>query len=63
MLRGTTTVRKREKRKRRVQFPGICTHAALLGVSRVHLWQVLSGRRVSGSLMQRYLELKRKEAA
>ena len=50
-------------KRRRVRFPGICTHADLLGVTREHLWQVLSGRRESRRLMKRYLELTKKEEA
>ena len=44
-----------EKRKyRAVTYPGIVGHAAELGVGRVHLWMVLTGRRVSRSLTARY---------
>jgi len=36
------------------RFPGIVEHARQLGVTRVHLYMVLSGARVSRSLMRRY---------
>ncbi len=65
MLRATTNRRKEKnkKLKRRVMFPGIASHAEKLGVSRVHLWRVLSGQRQSGVLMAQYQQLIRKEAA
>ncbi len=51
--------RKRVKAKREARrFPGITRDAAELGVSRVHLWKVLTGRRSSLSLTRRYGELK-----
>lgn len=43
----------------RVKFPGICEAAKVLGCSRVHLWQVLTGKRISRSLKARYNALKR----
>jgi hypothetical protein len=46
--------------KRQVQFFGICADAKALGVSREHLYRVLTGRRTSQSLMKRYLELRSK---
>ena len=42
-----------------VKFPGICADAVTLGVSRVHLWLVLTGARKSLILTKRYLALKR----
>lgn len=39
-------------------IPGICADARALGVSRMHLWAVLSGRRESDGLVRRYQELK-----
>lgn len=44
------------------QFPGISGDAKALGVSRVHLWLVLTGRRRSARLAQRYAQLKRPSA-
>jgi len=44
--------------KRRVTYRGIGADADTLGCNRVHLWKVLTGRRVSKSLMARYNELK-----
>lgn len=35
------------KKKRAIRFPGIVRHAQALGVSRVHLWFVLTGERRS----------------
>ncbi len=45
-------------RRGRGRFPGIGADAAKLGVSRVHLWLVLTGRRTSHSLRSRYHALK-----
>jgi hypothetical protein len=45
------------------QFPGIVRHAQILGVTRIHLWFVLKGLRESKTLLLRYRELKRQEAA
>ena len=45
--------------KRRVRFPGICEDAFRLGVSREHLYRVLTGERKSKSLLKRYTEMKR----
>lgn len=50
----------RDKRKTAVRretrhvIPGICADARRLGVSRMHLWAVLTGRRESEPLMRRY---------
>lgn len=38
----------------KARFPGISLAAAELGVSRNHLWQVLSGKRESKPLMSRW---------
>lgn len=43
----------------RVRFPGIVSDAAALGVSRIHLYLVLTGERRSRSLLTRYKALKR----
>lgn len=54
---------KRISGKRAPRIKGICADAETLGVSRVHLHKVLSGRRKSASLLRRYHDLqKRKEA-
>ncbi len=50
-----------EPTRRRVQFPGIATHAEALGVSRQHLYYVLSGARQSPQLAARYRALLRDE--
>jgi hypothetical protein len=44
--------------KKRSRFTGICADAHALGVSREHLFRVLTGERESRSLLRRYLELK-----
>jgi hypothetical protein len=43
------------------RFPGIKRHAAALGVTRPHLWMVLTGERQSADLVRRYKELLRSE--
>lgn len=54
----------RDKRKTAVRretrhvIPGICADARRLGVSRMHLWAVLSGRRESEGLVKRYEQMK-----
>lgn len=45
------------KRKRPLRFPDIGVHARQLGVSREHLYLVLTGQRESRSLAQRYINL------
>jgi hypothetical protein len=47
-----------QKPSRQVRFPGICTHAAKLGVHRNHLRLVLLGKRSSKKLMRAYRALK-----
>jgi hypothetical protein len=49
------------RRETRTVFPGICRDARRLGVSRHHLWSVLSGRRESDVLLLRYAALKQQE--
>lgn len=44
--------------KREDRFPGIGEDALTLGVERTHLWRVLTGRRTSKSLLERYERLK-----
>jgi hypothetical protein len=56
MLRVT---KGKSETKKRSRFTGICADAQALGVSREHLFRVLTGERQSRSLMRRYLELKR----
>jgi hypothetical protein len=46
------------RRDSRPVFPGIVADARRLGVSRMHLWSVLSGRRESTGLVRRYHALK-----
>ena len=46
-----------ETRQGPARFPGITRHAKELGVSRIHLWNVLTGRRESRSLTARYQAL------
>lgn len=62
MLRDAQATRKRkgrpEKYRRSVRFPGLLNDAQALGVHRNHLYLVLSGRRVSASLLHRYQQLK-----
>ena len=60
MLRVIT--RETKPKPSRVKYVGIVSDARALGVSYPHLWQVLTGRRKSKSLMRRYHALKRKAA-
>ena len=50
-------------RKRKPGIPGICGDAKRLGVRREHLWMVLTGRRHSKPLIQRYHALQRVKRA
>jgi|GEM_PF-3846276 hypothetical protein len=53
---------KKARRKRGpTRFRGICADAEALGVTREHLWLVLTGHRVSRPLSCRYRDLKRGE--
>ena len=54
---------KEKPKSRRVQFVGIVADSAALGVTRVHLWLVLTGRRESQPLLARYAALKRPRLA
>ena len=45
------------------RFPGICQAARDLGVSRLHLYMVLVGMRVSHRLTRRWKEWNRARAA
>lgn len=57
------TTRPRNIKHPRYRFHGICRHAELLGVHRIHLYQVLAGLRTSHSLLRRYKALVAKERA
>ncbi len=52
----TKTKRNQKKPHPKVRFPGITEDAAALGVTRPHLWMVLTGARVSKRLTTRYRE-------
>lgn len=45
------------KTARRIRFPGIVRHARELGCSRIHLYFLLRGDRVSPRLIKRYHSL------
>lgn len=49
------------RRESRPVFPGIVSDARRLGVSRMHLWAVLSGRRESMGLVRRYSAMKERK--
>ncbi len=53
-----TMSKMKPKGKRKIQFPTIGADSKALKVDRIHLWKVLTGRRVSASLMERYEKLK-----
>ncbi len=55
MIRETKT---NGKGKRQFRFRGICKDAIRLGVTRVHLYLVLTGQRESKSLLDRYEQLR-----
>lgn len=75
MLRGAPTateaksprddapLRQRSVRRGKTRFPGLVADAKALGVSRVHLWLVLTGQRQSARLTARYEVLKAEQAA
>ena len=48
-----------QKKRGRTQFPGIVEDARSLGVSRVHLFLVLTGQRTSKGLLNRYKAFQR----
>jgi DNA-binding phage protein len=54
--------RKSTKKRRVVRFAGICAAARELGVTRIHLYRVLTKERRSPGLMTRYRALKRNGA-
>lgn len=60
MLRERTN--KASKNRGPTKYRGIVRDATELGVSRIHLWYVLTGQRESIPLLKRYRELKRKAA-
>lgn len=49
--------RRRKSTKKRLRFPGIVAAAAFLGVTRVHLYRVLTKERRSPELLKRYRAL------
>jgi len=53
---------KATKRRGPTRYPGIVKAASALGVSRIHLWYVLTSQRQSPKLQQRYAALKRDAA-
>ena len=55
-MKAATRAAKKNRPKR---FKGICADAIALNVTRVHLWQVLTGRRESKPLLKEYRELKK----
>ncbi len=58
-IHNMSATRSKSKPRRQVRFPGLVTDAEALGVHRNHLYLVLSGRRVSKSLTNRYRALKK----
>ena len=58
-------IKRKKKRlhRHKVRFPGITEDAKKLGVSRPHLWMVLTGSRESMSLTRRYQALKKEVAS
>jgi hypothetical protein len=46
-----------KEKQRTVKYPNISRHAQMLGVTREHLWRVLTGRRESRSLSVRYASI------
>jgi len=59
MLQAT----KPQKPKGRTKFRGICAAALALDVERTHLYRVLTGERESKSLLKRYKQFTKGEAA
>ena len=49
-------------RKRAPKIRGLCADAEELGVTRMHLWAVLKGKRESRSLTRRYKALKQQQS-
>ena len=62
MQRATSTTGSTKPLKRQVRFPGLVNAADHLGVHRNHLYLVLAGKRVSASLMKRYLDYKKQHS-
>lgn len=54
---SNTDMNAKVKTRKPHKYKGIMRHAAELGVSRGHLWMVLTGQRHSSSLLQRYHKL------
>lgn len=56
MLRNNASKR---TKNRRTQFPGIVAHAKSLGITRIHLWYLLTGARPwQPEMLKRYRALK-----
>lgn len=55
------TSNNRPRPRGETKFPAITRHSESLDVTREHLWQVLTGRRQSKSLLSRYKTLLRTE--
>lgn len=63
MKRATRNQKPERPRRGETRFPGIKRHAQELGVSRPHLFLVLTGKRASASLAKKYEALIRAERA
>jgi len=48
-----------KQKRRKIRFPGIVGATRALGVSRSHLWFVLTGERLSPRLLCRYRKYQR----
>lgn len=59
MTRSEQARKGRKQQARKVKFPGIVADAQALGCHRVHLFEVLTGRRTSHILKERYYEMKK----
>ena len=57
---NAASVRRRMLFNPETKFFGICAAAEALGVHRIHLYLVLSGKRESRSLLRRYQQLTKK---
>jgi DNA-binding phage protein len=55
--------RRKKITKKRIRFVGIVANAEKLGVTRIHLYRVLTGERRSPDLLKRYRALKAEGAA
>jgi hypothetical protein len=57
-MKRSNLKRKQKRPVGEIKFPGITEDSKTLGVTRPHLWMVLTGSRVSARLTSRYRELK-----